>query len=218
LVKYAFQATHPGTFAYYSGTQTALQVEMGLVGALVVRPAMGDGYAYNHAATAFDTEMLFLLTEIDPVIHRLAAAGDYDAIDLSARWPVYWLINGRASPDTMLPDDVPWLPHQPYGSMSHMHPGERLLMRVVNAGTDLHPFHHHGNHARVIATNGQLLQSAPGAGPDLAHDVFTIQSVPGETVDAVFSWTERSWAGTSTAISSSTRTHAMTATATASTT
>lgn len=188
-VTYTFRASRPGTFTYYSGTQPELQVEMGLVGALIVRPTLGAGFAYDHTATAFDTEYLFVLTDIDPVIHELAAAGDFAAIDVSARWPVYWFINGRTAPDTLLPDGVPWLPTQPYGSLATMHPGERLLMRVVNAGHDLHPFHHHGNHARVVGINGELLQSQPGAGPDLAHDVFTIQSVPGETVDAIFEWT-----------------------------
>jgi hypothetical protein len=62
-------------------------------------------------------------------------------------------------------------------------------MRVVGAGRDMHPLHHHGNHARVVAKDGRLLSSAPGAGPDLSHKVFTIQSVPGETVDAIFEWT-----------------------------
>jgi hypothetical protein len=123
------------------------------------------------------------------VIHELAADGDLGAIDFNARSPVYWFINGRAAPDTMLADNVGWLPNQPYGCNPHMMPGERLLMRVVNAGHDLHPFHHHGNHARIIAANATLLESQAGAGPDLSHEVFTIQSVPGETTDAIFEWT-----------------------------
>jgi hypothetical protein len=188
-VIYTIQAASPGTFVYYSGSQSELEIEMGLVGALIVRPSLGSSYAYDHPATAFDTEFLFLLTEMDPVIHELAAAENFSAIDFTARWPVYWFINGRTAPDTMLPDGVGWLPNQPYGCMPHMMPGERLLMRVVNAGQDLHPFHHHGNHARVIAMDGKLLESVPGAGPDLSHEVFTIQSVPGETVDAIFQWT-----------------------------
>lgn len=188
-VVYTFRAERAGTFTYYSGTEPELQTEMGLVGALVVRPGLGASYAYDHPATAFDREFLFLLSDVDPVIHELAAAEDFASIDLSARAPIYWFINGRAAPDTMLPDNVGWLPNQPYGINPRMKPGERLLMRVVNAGHDLHPFHHHGNHARVIATNGALLESEPGAGPDLAHDVFTIQSVPGETTDAIFEWT-----------------------------
>ena len=38
-VTYQFKATTPGTHAYYSGTQSDLQIEMGLFGALIVLPA-----------------------------------------------------------------------------------------------------------------------------------------------------------------------------------
>jgi FtsP/CotA-like multicopper oxidase with cupredoxin domain len=37
-VQYTFKATSPGTRAYYSGTQSDLQVEMGLYGAIIVLP------------------------------------------------------------------------------------------------------------------------------------------------------------------------------------
>ena len=37
-VTYTFTASRPGTFSYYSGTQSDLQVEMGLYGALIVLP------------------------------------------------------------------------------------------------------------------------------------------------------------------------------------
>ena len=38
-VTYSFVATRPGTFLYQSGTDPAIQVPMGLFGAIVVRPA-----------------------------------------------------------------------------------------------------------------------------------------------------------------------------------
>ncbi len=38
-VTYAFTATTPGTRAYYSGTQSDLQIEMGLFGAIIVLPS-----------------------------------------------------------------------------------------------------------------------------------------------------------------------------------
>jgi FtsP/CotA-like multicopper oxidase with cupredoxin domain len=38
-VTYQFKATTPGTHSYYSGTQSDLQIEMGLYGALIVLPA-----------------------------------------------------------------------------------------------------------------------------------------------------------------------------------
>ena len=41
VVTYTFTASNPGTYIYYSGTRPELQVEMGLVGALVVRPTLG---------------------------------------------------------------------------------------------------------------------------------------------------------------------------------
>ncbi|MBI4717287.1 MAG: hypothetical protein HY763_05745, partial [Planctomycetes bacterium] len=39
-----------------------------------------------------------------------------------------------------------------------------------------------------IARDGRPLETTPGA-LDLSFEVFTIQSVPGETVDALFEWT-----------------------------
>lgn len=195
-VSYTFVAARAGTYLYYSGTTPEVQVEMGLVGAIIVRPysfSAAAPRAYSHSGTAYDRETLFLLTEIDPTIHEKietqGASAVYSTDLLSNYSPFYWFINGRNAPDTMAPAFAPWLPSQPYNSMPTMHPGEKLLMRIANAGRDLHPFHHHGNHARVIAREGRLLESSPGAGPDNAQTVFTVQSVPGETVDAIFEWT-----------------------------
>ena len=72
-VSYTFTATHAGTYLYHSGTQPALQVEMGLLGALIVRPAVAN-QAYGHANTRFDHEYLFLLTEMDARIHDAGRA------------------------------------------------------------------------------------------------------------------------------------------------
>ncbi len=191
-VTYTFTPSEPGTYQYHSGTRPDLQVEMGLYGALIVRPATA-GCAYEHAATCFDREYLYLLSEVDMDIHQAAErqASGPGPIDIGtgAYRSEYWLINGRAAPDTMAAAGTDVLPNQPYNAMTRMHPGERLLMRVVGAGREMHPFHHHGNHARVLARDGRLLLSATDptklAGPLL----FTIPSAPGGTVDAVFEWT-----------------------------
>ncbi|MCK9199943.1 MAG: multicopper oxidase domain-containing protein [Gallionella sp.] len=194
-VSYTFTATQPGTYLYHSGTQPSLQVEMGLLGALIVRPSATDPLhqAYGHAATNFDHEYLFLLTEMDPAIHdqvlaKVTAGGALN-VDTSAYHPVLWFMNGRNAPDTLLAANVPWLPTQPYNCLPRMHPGEKLLMRVVNAGRDLHPLHTHGNNFTLLARDGRLLESVPGIGPDLATSDFTLRSVPGETYDAIFEWT-----------------------------
>jgi FtsP/CotA-like multicopper oxidase with cupredoxin domain len=188
-VTYTFEASRPGTYLYHSGTRPAVQVEMGLVGALIVRPATNpQGQAYGHPTSAFDREYLLLLTEMDPVIHDQVARGDLNP-KTSSYSSVNWFINGRNAPDTMLPDGVEWLPTQPYGAMVMMHPGEKILMRVVNGGRDPHPFHTHGNNFTVIARDGRLLESAPGAGADLAYSDFTLKATPGATYDATFEWT-----------------------------
>lgn len=189
-VSYSFTASEPGTYTYYSGTDTALQVEMGLVGALIVRPTGFDPMnptAYGHAGSAYDREVLFLETEMDPNIHIQVEQGQ--PVDLVKWWPVLWFFNGRCAPDTMLSPDNPLLPNQPYNCMPMMHPGEKLLMRVISAGRDPHPFHTHGNNFDVIARDGRMLQSAAGAGPDLSVSNFTISVPPGGTADAIFQWT-----------------------------
>lgn len=187
-VTYTFVASKPGTFLYQSGTRPELQIEMGLFGALIVRP-LAANQAYEHPDTAYERENLFILSEMDVRIHESVEFGRMNEIDNTTWWPVLWFINGRNAPDTMADAFVDWLPHQPYSALPRMHPGEKLLMRIINAGRDLHPFHTHGNHAMIIARDGRLLESTPGAGPDLAPSDFTIQAIPGETYDAIFEWT-----------------------------
>ncbi len=192
IVQYSFEATHPGTYLYYSGTNPGLQIEMGLVGALIVRPSSqppGQNWAYNHSDSSYDYEYLFLLTEMDPVVHELAQCGKWDQVDLTTYWPALWFINGRNAPDTMMPPNTPLLPTQPYNCLPRLHPGDRILLRFLGGGRDLHPFHPHGNNFLQIARDGRLLSSEEGAGADLAVSNFTLAVAPGETADAIFEWT-----------------------------
>ena len=100
-VTYTFTATNPGTHAYYSGTQSDLQIEMGLYGAVIVLPKTPGGSAgcgslftanvqvegahgesdfrlsqaaYDHPKSCYDREYLFQFAEMDPNIHNQALA------------------------------------------------------------------------------------------------------------------------------------------------
>jgi FtsP/CotA-like multicopper oxidase with cupredoxin domain len=210
-VTYSFVAGQPGTFLYHSGTQVSLQKDMGLVGAIIVRPTGFDAdtpagtpsdnrKAYAQAGTEFDREFLFLLTDMDSVIHdkmytlvrnaRLFGTPlDLSTIDTSAFYATLWFINGRNSPDTLVDAGAWWLPNQPYSAAPIMHPGDKVLIREISGGRDLHPFHHHGAHMLPIARDARVLESAPGAGPDLTSPDFTIRSIPGQTIDLIFEWT-----------------------------
>ena len=197
-VEYTFIASEPGTYQYHSGTRPDLQVEMGLYGALIVRPLTAAAgctvaSAYNHAETCYDREYLYLLSEVDIEVHQAAEsqASGPGPIDVGPGpfHPEYWLLNGRAAPDTMAAAGTELLSNQPYNAMTRMHPGEKLLLRVVGGGRDLHPFHTHGNHARVLARDGRLLLSETDPDQLAGPLLFTIPSAPGSTVDAVFEWT-----------------------------
>lgn len=204
-VTYTFTASQPGTFQYHSGTRPDLQVQMGLIGAIIVRPA---GYnaatnriAYGHPDSEYDHEHLFLLTEMDNDVHLVAAIVDllgpsnpgltFDVVDTTSFKPVYWFINGRSLPDTLMSDGVPWLPNQPYGSLVQANPGQKVLLRMIGGGVDGHPLHTHGDNLLVIARDGQLLESAPGAGADLSFSRNTTDPLPGSTMDGIFQWTGR---------------------------
>lgn len=220
-VSYTFTADRPGTYLYQSATDIDIQMEMGLFGSLIVRPTgfahraetdtpntvPGAGfedpflsftpaagqYAYR-PGTEYDHEYLFVISDIDDRIHSLVQAGDIVGARALDPHPVYWFLNGRAAPDTFFGDGVPWLPTQPYGAMARMQSGNKVLVRMVSAGRQLHPYHLHGNHARVIAVDGYLQASDPSAATgeaDLGFMDNTILGVPGQTVDAVFEWSDR---------------------------
>jgi FtsP/CotA-like multicopper oxidase with cupredoxin domain len=163
-VSYTFTATNAGTYTYNSGTRPDLQVEMGLVGAIIVRPAGFDHMnprAYGNDGTMYHYEHLFLLTEMDPRVHQAVASGIY-TVDTADFFPVYWFINGRCAPDTMLADGVPWLPNQPYGAMAMTRPGEKVLLRVIGGGrTCTLP----SPREQFIGHRAGRLPRAPGAGP-----------------------------------------------------
>lgn len=216
-VRYSFTADRPGTFQYHSGTRPDLQVEMGLVGAIIVRPTgfvhaddeatapdPGNQIAYNDSRTAYDHEYLYVLTEVDMEVHDMvlgigqawAATGGgipalFDWLAGHEYKPVYWFVNGRGAFDTLVADGAPWLPSQPYGSLARAHPGQTLLLRMIGAGRDLHPFHTHGNNFTTIGRDANLLESASGLGPDLGWSDFTQLVVPGQTTDALWSWSDK---------------------------
>ncbi len=208
-VSYSFVATTPGTHAYHSGTQADLQVEMGMFGAIVVLPAAPPATcvkgafslapsAYDHPATCYDREYMFQTSEMDSRIHDQALAQvqacsvapcPQIVVATEPYRPNYFLLNGRSMPDDMDTSYSASYVHQPYNANPHMHPGEKVLMRMIGQGRWQHPFHFHGNHARVLARDGNLLVSAVD-GTSLAGPLlFTTPTVSGQTQDQLFTWT-----------------------------
>ena len=190
-VTYTFSAGHAGTYLYESGTDVSKQVEMGLYGALVVRPSGHPNYAYDSPSTQFDParEYLLVLGEIDSALHHaVETGGTYDFTQLHNR---YYTVNGRNFPDTIQDNGSGLLPNQPYGALVRIQPNsatndQPALIRMVNAGADNHPFHPHGNHTRLIAQDGRRLLSPGGAPASTEHFGETIGA--GETEDFTLRW------------------------------
>ncbi|MEU2609990.1 multicopper oxidase domain-containing protein [Micromonospora sp. NPDC007271] len=191
-VTYTFTAGPPGTYLYQSGTDVQKQVQMGLYGALVVRPAGHPDRENDRADSTFDTdhEYLYLLGEIDPDLHlAVERRRAYDFTKYKAR---YFTINGRSMPDTIAPNHADWLPDQPYGALIHILPYDPVLnpkpalIRYLNAGTVSYPFHPHGSDEQLIARDGRPAQG-PG-GQDLSFSNFLIDVAPGQTVDTLMVW------------------------------
>jgi len=173
---YTFTASQPGTYLYESGTNPSKQVQMGLYGALVVRPIGHPNWAYGSARTEFDPkrEYLLVLHSIDPSLHHNVEIGapTYDFSTFHAR---YFTVTGRAFPDTIQNNGVPWLPNQPYGSLVRVKPYDSAanplpaLVRIANASSLNHPFHPHGFHLRTIAQDGRLLLTSGGGDASTEH-------------------------------------------------
>jgi FtsP/CotA-like multicopper oxidase with cupredoxin domain len=189
---YSFVASEPGTYIYESGTNPAVQVRMGLFGALIVRPSMGADHAYNRADSEFNptTEFLVLLSEIDPYLNQAVELGR--PFNMRNYHPRYWMINGRGFPDSIAPNFASWLPSQPYGALARVHPYNPIanprpaLARYINVGTLDFPFHPHGLNGIVIGRDGRALEG--GAGEDLSFEKFSINIGPGQTWDVLFRW------------------------------
>ena len=93
-VSRTFTASAPGVYLYRSGGDAGRQQAMGLFGALIVRSGT-VGQAYDNPATGYDVEAVLVLSTIDPGFNAAP-----DTSDIHRYVATYWLINGKAYPDT----------------------------------------------------------------------------------------------------------------------
>jgi FtsP/CotA-like multicopper oxidase with cupredoxin domain len=134
----SFTAGAPGTYLYQAGGGEGRQAAMGLAGALLVRSATA-GQAYDTATTAYDAEATVVLGAVDPNFN--AAPDTFELYNYKA---TYWLINGKAYPDTA-------------GITAAS--TQRLLLRYVNAGFDNTSMALLGMHEHVVARDAHLLNN-----------------------------------------------------------
>jgi len=138
-VSYSFNA-RPGTYLYHSGSHPAVQVQMGLYGAVTGDAAPGEAYP----GIAYDAEVVMLYSEIDPALHAAVTSGSYGTAAYPSTvnyHPKYFLVNG--APYSTGTADLP------AGAV-----GQRTLIRFLNAGLDHHAPTLLGEHMSLVAEYG----------------------------------------------------------------
>lgn len=145
----------PGTYLYYSGSHSSLQVQMGLYGAMVQNATATDIYSGVQAAT----EQVVLFSEVDTKVHEAVQIGNYrdsknpgwapaDAtkpvVDSTIHSiPDYFLINGQPFTAGQAPVTI--------GTA-----GQTVLLRLLNAGVNFHVPFVYGLDQKIIAEDGRL--------------------------------------------------------------
>jgi FtsP/CotA-like multicopper oxidase with cupredoxin domain len=164
---YTFTAPAAGSYVYGDTLNNNINREMGLYGALVVRPAGGGNTAWT-GGPAYDFERVWVMSEMDkPRWNNVAATGG--TVNTAVYKPNYFMINGLGGFDAMMDMDI----------MLHGAVGQTALVRIVNGGQFSHSLHFHANHFQVIALNG-VRQTAPYQERD------TISVPPFTTADVLY--------------------------------
>jgi len=185
VVTYTWPNVKAGTYLYQSGTHPAVQVQMGLYGALVVystapvAPAT-SGQAYSDPSSAFDSEAILLFSEIDPALHDAVATGTYGVTMTSTvdYHPKYFLINGKANTSATQAG----VPRVPAGA-----PGQRLLIRFLNACLEPKVPVVQGPYMSIIAEDGNFMTAVNAAGTEIPapKQQYSVLLPPGKTMDAI---------------------------------
>lgn len=154
VVAYTWAAFAPGTWLYESGTDPAIQVQMGLYGAITRDAAPGEAYA----GRSYSTGVTLLYSEIDPAFHD-AVVTPGAPLDVVHYRAAYFLLNGTPYVAADMPVVVAGIQGQ----------AAPTLLRLLNAGLESRVPVLLGGDVSVIAQDGKPLASPrPITAPQLA--------------------------------------------------
>jgi FtsP/CotA-like multicopper oxidase with cupredoxin domain len=196
---YFYRPHDAGTYMYHCHFEDVEHVQMGMTGVVFVRPKQnktpisGDPanskYAYNDGdgSTRYDREFAFMITELWSAAHYRDA--HIQVNDWTDYQPSFWLLNGRAYPDTLELNGNPMstaagrLQYQPISSLIRCNAGDRVLLRFANLGYQNHEMSVDNIDLRNVAKDAALL-----VGRDGTKNYQTTNSVdigPGESRDVI---------------------------------
>ncbi len=184
---YDFVAKNPGTHFYHCHVQPDVHVLMGLVGMLIIEPNRANNN-FSHlipgagripdlakaAMERYQREYSMVYTDIDSRLNRIPAVYDdpreieklmHREYDSTRRQPDIFMLNGRAFPFTLRDTPI------------EVKSGERVKLRVLNAGARMLALHTHGHHPTVTHLDGYELAKEA----QVTRDVFAI--APAQRLD-----------------------------------
>jgi FtsP/CotA-like multicopper oxidase with cupredoxin domain len=134
---YEFIATPGGTRWYHSHADPQLQIPMGLYGPLIIEPLA--------PLRTWDREHTLILQEGDLELTPAVASG------IAQRGPRDGMMRGGE-----LGSDLFLINGRMHGAIPPISiaVGERILIRLINAGHHPHPVHIHGHSFRIVASDG----------------------------------------------------------------
>ena len=167
-VTYRWDGLKPGTYLIESGSHQAVQVPMGLYAALKVDVAAGS---QAYPATAYNSDVVLLFSEVDPALNAAVAAGQYGTAAYTTSMgmgylPRYFLINGASYvPGVSTPIQA--------GNVN-----ATTLLRFLNAGSRTRNPVLQGPYMTLVAEDGYPLP--------YPLQQYSIYLPAGKTMDAIF--------------------------------
>lgn len=153
----------PGTYLYHSGTHPAVQVQMGLYGGVTQDAVTGQIYS----GVTYDTEVMLIYSEIDPALHAAVSNGTYSTAAYPSTinyHPTYFLVNGQPFSATT-------------ANIAAGEVGDRILLRLLNAGLETHVPTLLGQRVDVVAEYGHVYP--------YARNQYSVMLAAGQTRDAI---------------------------------
>ncbi len=197
---YFYRPHDAGTYMYHCHFEDVEHVQMGMTGMVFVRPKqnktpvngdpVGSKYAYNDGdgSTRYDREFAYMITELWSAAHYRDAhiqVNDWTDFD-----PSFWLLNGRAYPDTVAAAGDPMstaagrLQYQPITSLITCNTGEKVLLRLSSLGYQNHSLTVDNIDLTIVAKDASLLKGRDGVTNYLTTN--TVDVGPGESRDVIF--------------------------------
>lgn len=146
--EYTFVAPQAGTYSYHCHVDTAVHMEMGMIGTVIVRPPGGSATEAWSGGPSFDHEFLWHLHTFDSSWH---VSGQIVSGPANVRHrPDFFMINGRDGANTLNDSTT---------AIRGIPDGGRVLIRATNIGYQPAMVDLGGLMFDVIASDGRPLVS-----------------------------------------------------------